>query len=77
MCLTICPRVGAHYFSLLQPRHFCKAPTSNCHQDFISCFLLKGIQRSESPKCARLSAPAGGPLFQLRATKAFLYSTNQ
>ena len=34
----------------LQARHFCKAPTSSFHPDFILSYLLTVAQRSRGPK---------------------------
>ena len=72
MCSTIRPLLGAHCFGFLQVAHFCKTPTNSLHQTFILGHLLTSSLRFEGAKCPPLSAPFRGPLFQFRASKAFL-----
>ena len=67
MCLTIRPLLlvlGAHCFTFLQARHFCKAQNGSYHQKFILGYLFRAALRLRGSKCARRSAPVKGPTFQ-------------
>ena len=60
MCSTIRRLPGPQYLSFLQVGHFCKAPNSGSHQNFILGHLLTPKERSRGSKCARLYAPFQG-----------------
>ena len=64
MCSTISPCARVLCFCFLQTKHFCKAPTSDSHNNLILGFLRTAKKRFGGSKCARLSSMAGGPLFQ-------------
>ena len=72
MCSTIRLVLGAHSFSLLQVRHFWKAPTNGSHHNCISRHLVTPKQRSGGSKCARLSAPFQGPTVSVSFKKDIL-----
>ena len=77
MCSTIRHLPGAHCFGFLQTRHFWKARTNGSYQNLGLGHLVTPTQRSEGSKCAALSDPSRGPLFQFPASKAFLESPDQ
>ena len=72
MCSTICARPKCHCFSVLQPRPFCKAPTSSSYEQFKFGFCSQ--QHSNMQALSVLGHPPAlkGPLFQFTATQAFL-----